>query len=973
MRARRVACCPRSRSNVSLAVVLATVLAIAWQLGVVQSVSAATVNPFSFLMPGYVQSLYGIGISSTFFGGVTFAPNGDLWVADCEGSGSLHRFSFGSTYSQDGNTLHTETTVSSDAGCGLAGGSNGVMYSNTFAGVAQINSNTGVPISTVGPAGDALGITIDPLTGNVVYVGSDGGTIYSLNPSNGISTTLFGGAPPGSLIDGIAFDPSGDYLFASDWGLSEVLVLNRSGALVQTLSVTGPPDGIAFHVNPAFVVTNNNNGTIDQFTFPNNDFTQTPVITTFASGGYRGDLTEVGADGCVYVTQDGTNFADGTTSSDNSIVQICPGFAPSSGVVGSPPTVASVQPSQGPLAGGTPVIISGTGFSTVPGGTTFDFGPDNPATDVSCSTTTACTAISPPGTATGTVDVLASVGGFVSRASVGEDNFFYEPPPPSIVSFSASPTVVSNSGGPVTLSASALNATKCVLQSDPPVVGLPVSISCSAATSIATTVQLPRISPTLNAQYTFTLTADGVAGTTPAQAQVQVDQPSLVPQPLTQTLTVSGYQATPTYLSENWRITVALPCADTSKPCPTVSYPQPGGIQQNPIEGLPFVICVDVSNSGTIPVSPPQSLIRGAASPQADPSGAKPFIASSLLGWTQGSGSTCTSTPDPQKKPSAPIPPGMSGTLVYIATAQFADFAGLSALQEVGADAASQAGQSILDLADSTDFVPEGSVPGAGSLIDVGTGVAKTLSERFILGANFYLELPSDVHPVYNSLSGDQGTYGCGPYCPAPPSDDPLSIWVFTQPQQLDLTGIYIGWSFAEDINGPLAGPLTLVDPYVQDQLTQAAECLFPTAVVSEYLCAPNEGTLSDQWFENELNAQITEPAATELEDGSVALSGSLTDGGATISSAQCSSAYIVQASTSVLTSPPVVETPLTLNADGTLSGGVSLPRSDKSGIYEAVIQVPGQGCTNGSPQIVAIGSVTFSYSSGRGANEVLF
>lgn len=314
------------RRRVLLAVGSAVALVTALQFGA--TASAATVAPFGTLASGYVQTLYGSAASSTFFGGVAFAPNGDVWVADCEGTGTLHRFSASSTYLQDGNTLHIATTVASDVGCGLAGGGNGVMYSNTFQGVATINANTGAPISTAGAAGDDLGIALDPQTGNIVYVAADGATLYSLDMSSNNTTDFSTSAPSGSLIDGIAFDPSGDYLFASDVGLSEVLVFSRSGALLQTIPDSGGPDGIAFHVSPSFVVVNNNNGTIDQLTFPAGNFTQAPTVDTFASGGYRGDLTQVGSDGCMYVTQDGTNFADGTTSSNNSIVQICPGFAP---------------------------------------------------------------------------------------------------------------------------------------------------------------------------------------------------------------------------------------------------------------------------------------------------------------------------------------------------------------------------------------------------------------------------------------------------------------------------------------------------------------------------------------------------------------------------------------------------------------------------------------------------------------------
>lgn len=78
------------------------------------------------------------------------------------------------------------------------------------------------------------------------------------------------------------------------------------------------------------------------------------------------------------------------------------------------PTVSSLSPTSGPPAGGTLVTITGTGFSTTAGATTVAFGAA-PATSVSCATTTQCTATSPAGS--GTVDVVATVGGFASPPS----------------------------------------------------------------------------------------------------------------------------------------------------------------------------------------------------------------------------------------------------------------------------------------------------------------------------------------------------------------------------------------------------------------------------------------------------------------------------------------------------------------------------------------------------------------------------
>jgi hypothetical protein len=89
------------------------------------------------------------------------------------------------------------------------------------------------------------------------------------------------------------------------------------------------------------------------------------------------------------------------------------------------PTVTGLSPTMGPELGGTVVTITGTGFSTVPGETSVDFGLDTSAT-VSCSSSTVCQATSPGGI--GTVDVVVTVGGLSSPLTAA-DRFTYLPAP----------------------------------------------------------------------------------------------------------------------------------------------------------------------------------------------------------------------------------------------------------------------------------------------------------------------------------------------------------------------------------------------------------------------------------------------------------------------------------------------------------------------------------------------------------------
>jgi uncharacterized repeat protein (TIGR01451 family) len=283
---------------------------------------------FTFLQPGFTQAIY--GVSPSFMGGVAFAPDADPWVDTCARDDSpMTRFDGSTTSVVNGTTLHQGTVFSSSAGCGLANGANGNLYTNTFSGVHELDPDTGAPIGgPFGPVGNALGIAPDPQNGDLVYVGSDG-TLYKVDEGLTVSST-FSTVTTGNFVDGIAWSPDGNFVFLSNRSPSDRLtILDRNGNLVQHVPMATEPDGIAFHSStPKFVVTNNTSGDMTRFDFPGDDYTQVPVQSVFASGGFRGDLSQVGADSCLYLTQNGTRYDDGTVTGENSLVQLCGGFAP---------------------------------------------------------------------------------------------------------------------------------------------------------------------------------------------------------------------------------------------------------------------------------------------------------------------------------------------------------------------------------------------------------------------------------------------------------------------------------------------------------------------------------------------------------------------------------------------------------------------------------------------------------------------
>jgi hypothetical protein len=107
------------------------------------------------------------------------------------------------------------------------------------------------------------------------------------------------------------------------------------------------------------------------------------------------------------------------------------------------PTVTAVSPTAGPTAGGTPVTITGTGFTH---GSTVKFG-TNSATGVVVNSATSISVHSPVGAA-GTIHVTVTTPGGTSATSAADDFTYDALPTVTAVSPSAGPT---SGGTPVTI------------------------------------------------------------------------------------------------------------------------------------------------------------------------------------------------------------------------------------------------------------------------------------------------------------------------------------------------------------------------------------------------------------------------------------------------------------------------------------------------------------------------------------------
>ena len=78
------------------------------------------------------------------------------------------------------------------------------------------------------------------------------------------------------------------------------------------------------------------------------------------------------------------------------------------------PTVTHVTPGAGPISGGTETTVTGSGFSTASGGTTFKVG-KGAAVTVQCPSTSECTIRTPSASRAGVAYVFAAAGGKKSK------------------------------------------------------------------------------------------------------------------------------------------------------------------------------------------------------------------------------------------------------------------------------------------------------------------------------------------------------------------------------------------------------------------------------------------------------------------------------------------------------------------------------------------------------------------------------
>jgi hypothetical protein len=284
---------------------------------------------FTSLQPGFTQDVFAIAtLTRGAITGIAFAPNGDVWATPCTYDG-VFRFLAGQTETDpiSGLTIHKQahgSPISTYGGCGLINRYDGFIYT-AASPVSKLDATTGALVDTYPGTVATHGPAVDPQTGDIVYIGDGNGCymgpqcdIWATNPVTR-TTRRFATLQKTWFVNGLVFDPSGDYLFVSSMdghanpdGLGEVeapiVVLDRSGSVVNKISipVDGGAYGLAFHAtHPMFIVTSNRGGTLSKIDFANKDFTQPASVTQFASvggpSGSEGGGAVVGPDSCLWV------------------------------------------------------------------------------------------------------------------------------------------------------------------------------------------------------------------------------------------------------------------------------------------------------------------------------------------------------------------------------------------------------------------------------------------------------------------------------------------------------------------------------------------------------------------------------------------------------------------------------------------------------------------------------------------------
>ncbi|WP_039148614.1 IPT/TIG domain-containing protein [Bradyrhizobium japonicum] len=345
-------------------------------------------------------------------------------------------------------------------------GAAGVKFGATNAASYTVNSNT--QITATAPAGTGtVDVTVTTVGGTSATTASDQFTYVAAPTVTSISpTTGPGGGGTTVTITGTNFTGA----TAVTFGATAAAGFTVNSA--TQITATSPAGTSTVDVRVTTAGGTSATSAADQFTY-----IAAPAVTSIspttgpAAGGTSVTITGTNFTGVTAVSFGGTAAAGFTFNSATSITATSPA---GTGVVdvrvttpggtsaisaadhftyAGPPSVTSISPTGGPLAGGTIVTITGANLS---GATAVTFGA-TAAAGFTVNSATQITATSPAGT--GTVDVrVTTVGG--TSASSAADQFSYAATPAVT---SVAPNAGSTTGGTsVTITGTALSGATAV-------------------------------------------------------------------------------------------------------------------------------------------------------------------------------------------------------------------------------------------------------------------------------------------------------------------------------------------------------------------------------------------------------------------------------------------------------------------------------------------------------------------------------
>jgi IPT/TIG domain len=215
------------------------------------------------------------------------------------------------------------------------------------------------------------------------------------------------GTPLGKAADGSRYNQlinGREYWYQQEWSNEGSICKQRLAVGVAQVTKLSPKAGLAAGGSSVAIT-----GT--GFTGASAVHFGATAATSFTvnSGSSITAIAPAGTSGSVDVTVTGPGGTSATTSADLYKYK--------------PPTVTGVSPKTGPKAGGTSVTITGSGFA-LGAATTFKFAASL-ATSVNCSSTSVCTALTPPHAKAGALDVKAKVASFNSPKNAPADHFTY--------------------------------------------------------------------------------------------------------------------------------------------------------------------------------------------------------------------------------------------------------------------------------------------------------------------------------------------------------------------------------------------------------------------------------------------------------------------------------------------------------------------------------------------------------------------